>query len=112
MASSITARQDLANAYAGKAVSAALFTTAPSGDTAGTEVSGGSYARQAPQWTAADASAQVTFPALSFQVPAGTTIAGAGFYASDGTYFDGGAVTPQTFSSAGIYNLTGSYTES
>lgn len=64
----------------------ALFTTVPAGDgTGGTEVSGGSYARQAIAFTAASGGAPASIPNTSLiQFPTATgnwgTIVGAGIY--------------------------------
>jgi hypothetical protein len=111
-----TARNLLATAYStsvGKF--GALSTTAPGGS-AGTEVSGGSpaYARIAPTWGAASASAITTTSALSFNVPAATTVVGFEFYdaATVGNYLDGCAITSQAFASQGVYAITPTYTQS
>lgn len=110
-----TARNLLATAYSvnvGKY--GALSTTAP-GASAGTEVSGGSpaYARIAPSWAAASASAITTTAALAFNVPASTTVVGFEFYdaATIGNYLDGCTITSQTFASQGTYSITPTYTQ-
>ena len=109
----VTMRNALATAYGAEADFAALYTTVPGG-TAGTEVSGGSpaYARKAANWGSAALSAITATPA-AFDVPSGTTIAGAGFHTlvSGGTYLDGAAVASQPFSSQGTYTLTATYTQ-
>jgi hypothetical protein len=99
-----TEKNNLATKYGTDCLYAALFTTAPSGSTPGTEVSGGSYARVAVSWGAP--AAGVMSATCSFNVPA-TTIAGAGLYtaATGGTYLDGGALTSQSVV-AGTYSLT------
>lgn len=106
-----TARNALANAYKAGITHLALFTTVP-GASAGTEVSGGSYARKPITWGATTDG--VTSGTVTFDVPAGTTVAGwGGFNAlTAGTYFDGGAVTSQNFATAGQYALTVTYTQS
>lgn len=109
----VTQKNTLATSYGTAATHAALYTTAP-GATAGTEVSGGSpaYARKALTWSAASNGAiSVT---VTFDVPAGTTIVGAGVHnaLTAGTYLDGGSVTSQGFSSQGTYQLTLTYTQS
>ncbi len=77
--------------------------------TAGTELSGGSpaYARKASNWAAASGGAKTASPA-AFDVPSGATVADAEFWSAStaGTYYDGGAVTSQTFSSQGTYQVT------
>lgn len=86
---------------------AALYTTAPGGS-AGTEPSGGSpaYARKALTWGAP--SNGVSTATVTFDVPTGTTIVGAGVHTAitAGTYLDGGSVTSQAFASQGTYQLT------
>jgi hypothetical protein len=93
----------------------ALTTTAP-GATTGTEVSGGSpaYARLAPTWAAASASAITVTAALTFNVPASTTVVGFEFFdaLTVGNYLDGATITSQTFASQGTYAITPTYTQS
>jgi hypothetical protein len=104
-------KNSLASAYASATPYGALYTTAP-GATAGTEVSGGSYARQALSWsTASNGSITAT---ATFSVPAGVTVVGAGVHSAvtAGNYLDGGTVTSQTFATAGTYTNTYSYTQS
>lgn len=109
----VTQRNNLATAYGAAATHAALYTTAP-GASAGTEVSGGSpaYARKALSWGAASASA--VSATVTFDVPTGTTIVGAGVHTAltAGTYLDGATVTSQAFASQGTYTLTLTYTQS
>jgi hypothetical protein len=102
-----TIKNALASAYGATAVSVALFTTAP-GATAGTEVTGTGYARQTPSWGAPVAG--VVTATITFTVPAGVTVKGAGLFNSAGTYVDGGAVTDQPFPTGGTYQLTVSET--
>jgi len=106
-------RNILAGAYGTNAPYAALYTTAPGGTppsgTAGTEVTGGTYARKAlsgGSWTTGSAGAVTV--TVTFDVPAGSTIRGAGVHtaSSGGTYLDGGTLTDQAFASAGTYTLT------
>lgn len=110
----VTMRNALATAYKTNAAYAALYTTTP-GASAGTEVTGGSpaYARQASNWGTVAASAVTASPA-AFNVPASTTVVGAGFHdaVTAGNYLDGGTVTSQNFSSQGTYALTATYTQS
>lgn len=107
-----TMKNTLSDAYKGAALYAALYTTVPGGS-AGTEVTGGSpaYARKSISWGAS--SAGVTTASVTFDVPTGTTIAGAGVHTAvtAGTYLDGGAVTSQAFASQGTYTLTLTYTQ-
>lgn len=108
-----TMKNSLATAYKNAALYAALYTTVP-GATAGTEVTGGSpaYARKALTW-GTPANGVVT-ASVTFDVPASTTVAGAGIHdaATAGNYLDGAAVTSQAFASQGTYALTLTFTES
>lgn len=101
-------KNDLATTYTTSAAWMAAYTTAPGG-TAGTEPSGGSpaYARLAPSWGAPSAGV-ATATGVAFNIPASTTIVGAGFHTAvtAGTYKDGAAVTSQAFSSQGVYTIT------
>lgn len=85
---------------------AALYTTAPTATAAGTEVSGGSYARKAITWSNGASDGQITATVV-FDVPAGTTVLGAGFHSAvtAGNFLDGGSVTSQNFATAGQYTL-------
>lgn len=113
----VTMRNALATAYKSTAAFAALYTAIPTSTETG-EVSGGSpaYARNASNWGTVTTSAVSASPA-AFNVPASTTIQGAGFH-SAGTagvtadYLDGGSVTQQAFASQGTYTLTATYTQS
>lgn len=106
-------KNTLATAYGDAADFAALYTTVP-GATAGTEVSGGSpaYARKAITWSAPTNG--VITATVTFDVPTGTTVVGAGVHTliTAGVYLDGGTVTSQAFSSQGTYTLTLTYTQS
>ncbi|MFC5268460.1 hypothetical protein ACFPJ1_40680 [Kribbella qitaiheensis] len=110
-----TQKNRLATAYGaagGGATHAALYTTAPGG-TAGTEPSGGSpaYARKAITW--GSPTNGVMTATVTFDVPTGTTIVGAGVHdaITAGNYLDGAAVTSQAFASQGTYALTLTYTQ-
>ena len=107
-------RETLAVAYGGAATYAALYTTAP-GASQGTEPSGGSpaYARKALSWTAGGSDGIVS-ASVTFDVPAGATIVGAGVHTAitAGTYLDGSAVTSQAFATQGTYVLTLTFTQS
>jgi len=107
-----TEKNSLATKYATDALYGALFTTAPSGSTPGTEVTGGTYARVAVSWGAA--AGGVITATVTVNVPAGVTINGAGLYSAitAGTYLDGGSVPSQAFAAAGTYTLTLTYTQS
>src|SRR4051812_25238012 len=106
-------KNNLATAYGGNAAFGAVYTTAP-GASAGTEPSGGSpaYARKALVW-GAPANGVVTATAV-FDIPAGTTIVGAGVHTAvtAGTYLDGTAVTSQAFATQGQYTVNYTYSQS
>jgi hypothetical protein len=108
-----TQKNNLATAYGNAAAYAAVYTTAP-GASAGTEPTGGSsaYARKAIVWGAP--SNGVITATVTFDIPAGTTVVGAGVHSAvtGGTYLDGGAVTSQAFATQGTYQLTLTYTQS
>lgn len=108
-----TQKNTLATSYGAAATHAALYTSAPS-STAGTEPSGGApaYARKPITWGAA-ANGVIT-ASVTFDVPSGATIVGAGVHSAitAGTYLDGSSVTSQAFASQGTYTLTLTYTQS
>lgn len=108
-----TQKNTLATAYKNAALFAALYTTTP-GAAAGTEVTGGApaYARKSISWGAVTNG--VVSATVTFDVPAGVTVVGAGIHDSltAGTYLDGGTVTSQNFAAQGTYALTLTYTQS
>lgn len=107
-----TQKNTLATSYGSAAAFGAVYTTVPGGS-AGTEPSGGSpaYARKALSWGAA--SGGVVTVTVTFDIPASTTIAGAGVHTlvTAGTYLDGAAVTSQAFATQGTYTVTFTYTQ-
>lgn len=110
-----TLKNTLANAYKGAAVYAALFTADPGGTgTVTGEVSGGTYARVAIAW--GSPTAGVVTGTATINVPASTTITFAGVCtsgtAATADLQDKFAITSQTFSTAGTYALTVTFTES
>lgn len=78
----------------------------------GTELSGGSYARKAVTWTAASTGNVRLAADQTFEVPAGSTVAGwRGFTAlTAGTNHGGGDLTAEVYVGAGQYVLTGAST--
>jgi hypothetical protein len=107
-------RETLAIAYGNAATHGAIYTTAP-GASQGTEPTGGSpaYARKALTWVPGGSDGVNTATA-TFDVPAGTTVVGAGLHTAltAGTYLDGNSVTSQAFATQGTYTLTFTYTQS
>jgi hypothetical protein len=105
-------RDLLAGAYATGVAKLALFSTAPTGGTAGTKLAGGSPAYADVTPTVSTPSQGVRKLDATFNVKAGDTVKGWGAYASDGTYLDGGTLTDQSFSAQGTLALSVSYTQS
>lgn len=107
-------RQLVANAYGTNATHGALHTAAPSGQTAGAEVSGGTpaYARKALTWSSGT-TGTVTASA-TFDVPASTTVTHTGIWSAltAGTFRDSAAITSQTFASQGTLTVNYTYTQS
>jgi hypothetical protein len=101
-------RDKLAASYASGTLTLALTTTAPSGATPGTEVSGGGYARVTPTVTTPASGSRAL--AATFTLAGGVTIAGWALY--DGaTLVDVGTVS-STSSSPGTLALTVTFTQS
>lgn len=75
-------------------------------DGGGTEIVGGSYARQAVTWNEGSGLLQLSGDEL-FDIPAGAIVAGwRGFDALTlGTNYGGASLTSQTFATAGQYKL-------
>lgn len=105
-------RENLAIAYGAAATFAGLQTTAAAG-TAGTEVTGGTYARKALSWTAGGVDGSVTATA-TFDVPASVTVQSAFLTtaASAGTFLDSVAVVYNSQPSAGTLTVTFTYVQS
>lgn len=76
-------------------------------DGSGTELTGGSYARQAVTWTTAANGLIRPDDDLVFNVASGSTVAGWRGYSasSSGTNYGGADLTSQTFATAGTYTL-------
>lgn len=98
-------REHLALSYGAKATHGAIYTTVPV-NAAGTEP-GAPYVRKPLNWTAGTVDGTVT-ATVEYDLPAGATVRGGGVHDSlqGGNYLDGGAVTEQTFATAGKYTLT------
>jgi hypothetical protein len=82
--------------------------TANPGTTGASEVTGGSYARQAVTWGAASAGVKSNSAQLVFNVPGGTTITHvAGWTASSGGTFRGGGAlgASQAYATDGTYTI-------
>lgn len=101
----------IATQYTGKLLYVGALTALGSGgSTAGTEPTGGSpaYARVAASWGSASAGA-ATGTGSAINIPASTTIIGAGLYdVSSGTPtdYDQTSLTSQAFASQGVYTVT------
>ncbi len=102
-----TARNAMLNQLGGLITFASLHTADP-GTTGTSEVSGGTYARQAITWNAAAASNLDNLANPVFPVPAGATVTHVGFWSAStaGTFYGSASVTSETFSGAGTYTLS------
>lgn len=72
------------------------------------EVTGGSYTREAISWAAASGGTAVSDAQIVFDVPTGTTITHLGYWSAStaGTFYGSRQLdTSQTFSSAGTYTI-------
>jgi hypothetical protein len=104
-----TMKSVLATAYMGDIDKVSLHSADP-GSTGASEISGGSpaYARVTPPAATINGTGQGSFQ-VTFDVPAGTTVAGAGLRDASNNFLDGGVVTSVTFASQGTYTLTVTY---
>ena len=77
-------------------------------DTAVTEVTGGTYAREAITWAAASGGSIASSNQPAFDVPASTTVKAVGFMSAltEGTQHAYHNVTDEVFAGAGTYTLT------
>jgi hypothetical protein len=90
-------------------VTHASLHTADPGSTGTSEVTGGSYARVAVTWAASSGGTKNITAAVTFQVPAGTTITHFGMWSasSGGTFRGGGALdAPQSYPTGGTFDLS------
>ena len=82
--------------------------TADPGTSGTSEVTGGSYARQAVTWGAASGGVKSNTGSLGFSVPAGTTVTHVGGWSasSGGTWRGGGTLSAsQAFATSGTYTI-------
>jgi hypothetical protein len=107
MAASTALINNLATYFGSICTHGALYTSIPS-TSAGTEVSGGSpaYARKSITW--GGPTNGVNTGTVTFDVPTGITIRGAGLHSAltGGTYYCGTAVTDQSVPAQGTYTCT------
>lgn len=82
--------------------------TANPGTTGASEVSGGSYARQAVVWDAASGGVKAMNGTEAFSIPAGTTVTYAGLWSAStsGTFYLGTAIETRAYVDAGTLNVT------
>ena len=86
---------------------ASLHTAEPNAS-GSSEVTGGSYTREAISWAAASGGTAVSDAQIVFDVPTGTTITHLGYWSAStaGTFYGSRQLdTSQTFSSAGTYTI-------
>lgn len=110
MSLSTSGRNAAATGVDGVSGYASLHTADP-GTTGASEVTGGSpaYARQAVTWGSASGGSVSTSAAVTFNVPAGTTIAYVGLWSAltGGTFQGGGPLSSsETYGAQGTYQLT------
>lgn len=110
MSRSTLCKTNLATRFAADAVSSSLHASDPGG-TGAAEIAGGSpaYARKPPSWTTGSGSTSMS---TTFDVGAGTTVGGGGFWDVSANWLDGGTVTPFTFTAQGKYVLNASFSPS
>lgn len=106
MGATNTWKAGLAAAAAALVDKVSLHTGDP-GTTGASEVAGGSpaYARVTPPTPTLNGTGQFTFQ-VTFNVPAGTTVGGAGLRDASNNFLNGGTVTAVPFASQGTYTLT------
>lgn len=82
--------------------------TADPGDTGASEVSGGSYARQAITFAAAASGARDSSTTPAISIPSGNTVTHIGFWTAStgGTFLGSNSITSETFGSDGTLNIT------
>lgn len=85
--------------------------SADPGATGSDELSGGSpaYARKAPTWSSASSGSKAMNGTLTFDIPAGSTVAYFGFWSAStsGTFLGGAALSAtESFTGQGTYQLT------
>jgi|SRR5579875_1727831 len=109
MARTNTMKNVLATAYGADIAKVSLHSADP-GSTGANEINGGSpaYVRVAPPSITAPTTGLISFQ-VTFNVPAGATVAGVGLWDSANNFLDGGTVTAQSFSSQGVYTATVQY---
>jgi hypothetical protein len=114
MAMTAAEKTALAAEYAADALYGAVYTTAPTDSTAGTEPSGGSpaYARKSLTWT--PGAAGVTTASATFDIPAGTDVVGTGLHSAvtAGTYIHGKTETTVNFPTQDTVTVNFTYTQS
>ncbi|MCW2904934.1 MAG: Phage protein [Streptosporangiaceae bacterium] len=102
-------RDSMLDQLNGLATHASIHTADP-GTSGASEVSGGSYARQAITWQAPSGGSKTIVGTATFQIPGGTTITHSGTWSAltSGTWRGGGALSASEVYSAagGTYTLT------
>ncbi|WP_068922182.1 phage tail fiber protein [Planobispora rosea] len=108
MALTNAAKHVMLDELATVAVYVSLHTADP-GSTGTSEVTGGSYTREAITWNAAASGALDSSNTPVFDVPAGTTVTHWGLWsaATNGTFYGGNSLSAsEAFTGAGTYTLT------
>lgn len=108
MALTSATRDTMLNQLDTLATHASLHTADP-GSTGTSEITGGSYARVAITWSVSSGGTKNSASAMTFQIPAGTTVTHYGMWsASSGGTFRGGGALDQTqvYSTDGTFDLS------
>lgn len=102
MALNTTAKNTMLTAFTTNATHFALF------NGSGTEITGGTYARQAITWGTPSAGSVAITNQPSFDIPEGTTVADIRFYTAltGGTEYGIYDTVDEVFSNAGTYTIT------
>ena len=94
------------DAAAERATTASLHTADP-GSNGASEVTGGSYARQAVTWQSASGGAVEASATISFPVPGGTTVTHLGLWDDTDTWLGGIQLSQsETYGADGTYEVT------
>lgn len=90
------------------ATHASLHTADP-GSSGSSEVTGGSYARQAISWSSSAGASKTITASVVFQIPTGATITHSGLWSAStsGTFRGGGSLdSSQSYPTGGTYTLS------
>lgn len=106
-----TLKNVLATAFGTTAVTVRVYSTAPTATAAGTAI--GTVTPETISWSAA--AGGIITATVTFDIPAGTTVKGAGVHDGSGAFLDGAALfgsSGQTWAADGTLPLTLTFTQS